>query len=144
MGSSQVRKGKTSEREFLNLLGELLGDRLARNLNQSDGGGADCLSLEGWAIEVKRHESLSVGSWWTQAQQQAERAGAVPVLAYRQSRKPWTVVLPLEQLTGKPSPHTAQLTLEGFAEIIRHTSPTPNPPDSPAQADLLATGVQLS
>ena len=97
-----------------------------------------------WAIEIKRHEQLSIGAWWRQATQQAEQAGAVPVLAYRQSRKPWAVVVPLEKLTGKPSPHTAQLTLEGFAEIIRQTSTTQNPPDSPAQADLVATGVQLS
>jgi Holliday junction resolvase len=119
VGKAQRLKGKTGEREFLNLLGELIGDRLSRNLNQSDGGGADCVSLEGWAIEVKRHESLSVGAWWRQAQRQAERAGAVPVLAYRQSRKPWAIVVPLGQLTGNPSGHTATITLEAFAEILR-------------------------
>jgi Holliday junction resolvase len=143
MGKSQRDKGKRGERDFLNQLGELLGDRLARNLNQSDGGGCDCISIPGYAIEVKRHESLSVGSWWKQAQQQAQAAGAVPVLAYRQSRKPWVVVVPLERLTGKPSPHTVQLSLEGFAEIIRQSSTIQNRPDSPARADLVATGAQL-
>jgi hypothetical protein len=79
----------------------------------------DCLSLEGYSIEIKRHESLSIGAWWKQAQEQAERVGAVPVLAYRQSRKPWAIVLPLGQLTGIPGPHTAQVSLEAFAEILK-------------------------
>ena len=53
------------------------------------------------------------------------------------------MVVPLGQLTGTESEHLATLTLEGFAEVIRQSGTIPNPPDSPAQADLLATGVQL-
>lgn len=122
MGKSQRNKGRAGERDFLNQLGELIGQRLDRNLSQSDGGGADCISLPGYAIEVKRQEQLSIGAWWKQATEQAEKAGAVPALAYRQSRKPWAVVLPLEALTGRPSPHTAQLGLEAFASIIKPKS----------------------
>lgn len=84
-------KGSRGEREFLAALGAELGEMLTRNLQQTREGGADCVQVKGWAIEVKRHESLSRPAWWRQACEQAERLGVQPMLAYRRNREPWRV-----------------------------------------------------
>lgn len=91
MSASERRKGAAGEREFLKALGAELGELLTRNLQQTREGGADCLCVKGWAIEVKRQESISRPTWWRQAVEQAERAGAQPMLAYRRNREPWRV-----------------------------------------------------
>ena len=100
MSASQRRKGAVGERQFLKALGDELGYVLQRNLQQTREGGADCLCVKGWAIEVKRQESLSRPAWWRQAVEQAERAGAQPMLAYRRNREPWRVwIKPDEDIT---------------------------------------------
>jgi len=86
----QRRKGAAAEREVLKLLGEELGQMLTRNLTQTREGGADCLAVKGWAIEVKRQERLSRPAWWRQAVEQAQRVGAEPMLLFRRSREEWT------------------------------------------------------
>ena len=90
MSASQRRKGAAAEREVLRLLGEELGQVLQRNIQQTRDGGADCLCVKGWAIEVKRQEALSRPAWWRQACEQASRVQAEPMLLYRRSRAPWT------------------------------------------------------
>ena len=90
MSAMQRRKGAAAEREVLRLLGEELGQMLQRNLSQTREGGADCLCVRGWAIEVKRQEALSRPAWWRQAVVQAERVGQEPMLLYRRSREAWT------------------------------------------------------
>ena len=99
MSKSQRTKGQCGEREFLKLLQSLLNDRgvpctLQRNYDQTAVGGADCVGLPELAIEIKRHETLSIPAWWRQAINQAEKLDRIPVLAYRQSRKPWTILVP--------------------------------------------------
>lgn len=89
-GRSSRDKGARGEREALRLLGELLGQMLTRNLEQTREGGGDCLCVKGWAIEVKRQEQLSRPKWWRQACEQASRVGAEPMLLYRRSREQWT------------------------------------------------------
>jgi hypothetical protein len=89
MSASQRRKGAAAEREVLRLLGEQLGQLLTRNLQQSREGGADCICVKGWAIEVKRQEALSRPKWWRQAVEQADRLGVQPMLVYRRSKEPW-------------------------------------------------------
>ena len=91
MGKSQRVKGATGEREVLGLLGEILQRKFERNITQSRYGGADCIDMGRIKLEVKRQERLAIKDWWEQAQRQAK--DGVPVLAYRQSRKPWTFVL---------------------------------------------------
>ncbi len=54
MSAMQRRKGAAGEREVLKLLGDELGVLLSRNLQQTREGGADCIALKGFAIEVKR------------------------------------------------------------------------------------------
>ena len=68
-------KGARGEREVLKLLGEELGIDLQRNLVQTREGGADCLCVRGFAIEIKRQERLSRPTWWRQACEQAARVG---------------------------------------------------------------------
>jgi Holliday junction resolvase len=89
MSAMQRRKGAAAEREVLRLLGAELGEVLTRNLEQTRGGGADCLCIKGFAVEVKRQEQLSRPAWWRQACEQAARTGAEPLLLYRRSREPW-------------------------------------------------------
>lgn len=93
MSAMQRSKGARAEREVLRLLGEELGQVLERNLSQTREGGADCLCVKGFAIEVKRQESLSRPAWWRQACEQADRAGAEPMLLYRRSREPWRALI---------------------------------------------------
>jgi hypothetical protein len=98
MGAMQRNKGARGERELLDLLSEELGDALAsmltegeamrRNLAQTRDSGADCICLKGWAIEVKRQESLSRPKWWRQVRKDATELGVQPMLAYRQNCKP--------------------------------------------------------
>lgn len=90
-------KGASGERELAALLTVWATEigravELARNLEQVRGGGHDLTGLEcyGLAVEVKRVEALAVDTWWRQAVRQAEKAGGlVPVLAWRQNRRPW-------------------------------------------------------
>ncbi len=88
-GAGSRNKGAAAEREVLKLLGAELGVALKRNIEQTRGGGADCLEVKGFAIEVKRQERLSRPAWWAQAIEQAQRVGAEPMLLYRRNREPW-------------------------------------------------------
>lgn len=107
-GTSSQNKGKEGEREVCDILnGEIynllkeLGKPeeecrkafsvVQRNQNQSAVGGMDLTNTLGLAIEVKRQEALSVGSWWRQCLASAKRNDEVPVLIYRQNRKPWNI-----------------------------------------------------
>lgn len=118
-GRGKRNKGANAERELLRIIGDRLGIPLSRNLTQTRNGGADCLDLPGVALEVKRCEQLQLNQWWRQAQRQAP-AGKIPVLAYRQSRKPWAIVVPLAWLTGLDfSPTaTAVIDLDSFCELL--------------------------
>ena len=89
MSAMGRNKGARAEREVLKLLGQELGVLLERNLSQTRGGGADCLEVKGWAIEIKRQESLSRPTWWRQAVEQAEKVGAEPMLLYRRNGEKW-------------------------------------------------------
>ena len=62
-----------------------------RNQNQSAVGGCDLTNVFGMSVEVKRQENLSLPAWWRQCEQAAERNRELPVLIYRQNRKPWRV-----------------------------------------------------
>lgn len=122
MGKMQRTKGATAERELLKLLSDGLGLNLTRNLTQTREGGADCDDLEGYALEIKRHETLQLTTWWRQAVEQA--GDKVPVLAYRQSRHPWLFVVPMNCLNkyfpaGNEFEFTATLSIQGFILLVR-------------------------
>lgn len=104
-----VNKGKEGEREVANILRTViekvietenyddetvstLRGLVQRNQNQSAEGGGD-INFMGISFEVKRQETLSVNQWWKQCTTSAARNGDVPILMYRQNRKPWNVVM---------------------------------------------------
>jgi Holliday junction resolvase len=110
-------KGQTGEREVSKMLNDVVSevnkernnvvikDSLAsqpfqRNQNQSAVGGHDLSNPLGLAIEVKRQETLSIEAWWKQCLKSAERFGGLPILIYRQNRKPWRVIMPANITTG--------------------------------------------
>lgn len=126
MSASQRNKGAAGERELFALLTEQLGVTVTRNLTQTRGGGADALDVPGWAIECKRQEALSIASWWTQTQRQADALSRKPALFYRQSRKPWRAVLDLHHVA--PGVFTApgslcEISLDAACQIIRELLP---------------------
>lgn len=122
MGASERRKGAGGERELFRLLKDELGVSVVRNLNQTRNGGADGEGLEGVALEVKRAKQARIGPWIAQTVEQAERAGAEPVLAYRVDRQSWRFVVRLGLLCGdfENSREWAVLSLAGFCEIYRN------------------------
>ena len=126
MSAMQRNKGSRGERELFALLSVELGIVITRNLQQSRSGGADGLDVPGWAIEVKRQESLSIPSWWVQAARQADDLRRRPVLFYRQSRLPWKAVMDLHHVA--PDIFTApgslcELALSDACTVIRESLP---------------------
>lgn len=86
-------KGRRAEIELLKLLCDELNVTAQRNRDQAANGGGDCLQIPGYCIEIKRCETLCIPAWWRQAVKQAQAAGSEPILFFRQSRKPWRVVM---------------------------------------------------
>ena len=64
-----------------------------RNQNQSAVGGNDLINTYGFAIEIKRQETLAINTWWKQCSAAAATNKETPVLLYRQSRKPWKCLM---------------------------------------------------
>jgi hypothetical protein len=97
-------KGQNGEREAGEYLASIIGtERLQRNLAQTREGGADHLGIPGLCIEVKRQETLGIQRWWEQVCRAADARHEIPVLMYRQNRKPWQFVLPASlMLVGMP------------------------------------------
>ena len=93
MGRMSRDKGAKAERELLKLLGDELGVLLQRNIQQTRAGGADCLELKGFAVEIKRQERLSRPAWWMQACEQGQRVGSEPILFYRRNREAWSALI---------------------------------------------------
>jgi Holliday junction resolvase len=89
MGTMQRSKGARAERELCAMLEAELGLKVRRNVDQARVGGADCVQVQGFAIEIKRRENLSRPTWWRQAVAQAATLGQEPMLFYRRSREPW-------------------------------------------------------
>lgn len=129
MSVSQRNKGQRGERELFGILSDLLGTCVRRNVDQARNGGADGMEVSGWAIECKRVESGFRAEWWSQAIDQAQRAGRRPALAYRASRQPWRVRLWLGDAVESVSPglHVqdvrawVETDLETFALMVRES-----------------------
>ena len=106
MAINVVNKGKGGEREVATLLNGVIvqvmtsmgygADDIAaaaktvqRNQNQTAVGGCDLTNVFGMAVEVKRQENLAIPAWWRQTIASAEKNNELPVLIYRQNRRPW-------------------------------------------------------
>lgn len=91
-------KGQRGEREAADLIQGWVNEvmtvagrqpvELKRNLMQSKEGGYDLVGISWLALEVKRHETLSVNTWWKQTLRQT-KDDQIPMLMYRQNRVPW-------------------------------------------------------
>lgn len=103
MSKMSRQKGARGEREALKWFERHFEDcnDLQRNLAQSREGGADCLTIPGIALEVKRQEKLSVPEWWRQATQQAINTNRMPVLMYRLNRCRWKFCIPASLITPR-------------------------------------------
>lgn len=118
MGSKSRDKGQRGERELFDALSDLLGFSVRRNAATRAGGGdPDSFSLPGWAPEVKRAEKF-LSSYWQQANEQALKIGAEPVLFYRANRQPWTVFVRAELLTNLFD-GVVRISLEQYAQLYR-------------------------
>lgn len=96
MSRAERAKGIVGEREVADLLRsfELPVDRTVQNSGFFLRG--DLTGVEGFHIEVKRHETLRLPTWIRQAE--SECGDAVPVVAFRQNRGQWYATLPLRDL----------------------------------------------
>lgn len=110
MSASQRTKGAAAEREICKLLSDELGVTVRRNVDQARSGGADCVEIRGFAIEVKRREALSRPSWWAQTVKQADALGLEPLLLYRRSREPWRAMLYRHNADPADVPFEAAIT----------------------------------
>ena len=98
MSRMAKNKGANAEREVAKLIFEGTGVEVVRNLEQTRGGGYDLVGIDFLAIEVKRQETLCLPAWWRQTLKQAGN-DKIPVLVYRQNRKPWTWVVGMDKQT---------------------------------------------
>jgi Holliday junction resolvase len=96
MSKSQRNKGQRGERELCSLLSDELGVVVKRNLSQTRAGGADCIEIPGWSIEIKFQETLKLNEWWQQTLDQAD--SEEPILFYRKSRQPWKAMVNLSSI----------------------------------------------
>jgi len=89
-GKSSRTKGSMAEREFAALLvaAGFKGERTGRNGRTSEDVTHD---IPGVHLEVKRRETLALPEWLRQAQKDC--GSLEPVVAFRQSRQPWRVVV---------------------------------------------------
>lgn len=128
MTVNQRDKGQRGEREFCRAISEYLGETIQRQLGAARDGGCDVV-IGMWAVEVKHVEIVRLTDWWQQAFKQAREANLYPALAYRQSRQPWRVIVPLDVLLFGETQwelcdldHTATISLSGFSTVVRETT----------------------
>ena len=127
------QKAAAAERDVANIHNYFFKDKklknsdggiltLKRNLMQSAEGGYDLIGLSFLALEVKRQEILSLPAWWRQTTKQAA-CGQSPVLWFKQSRKPWRVILPVD-IGLPPKPLTkdllkSEVTIERYFKWLK-------------------------
>lgn len=104
MGKMQRSKGQVGEREVAKKFKDDLGIDAKRNLQQTQNGGYDLAGIPFFAVEVKRHETLSIGTWWKQALKQGETMQRMPLLIYRRNREQWWCVMTLDSVKGILAP----------------------------------------
>lgn len=97
-GRSSRNKGANAERELAKIIGERLGITMHRTpLSGGMSWKGDIQGWQGFHVEAKRCERLSIPSWVAQSEADCPD-GSVPLVVFRQSREPWRVVLRLDHL----------------------------------------------
>lgn len=88
---SVSRKAERGAQQAAALLRDLTGHQVER------GEGAHLIGLPCWCIKVARTKTCGptlMARWWTDAVQQAQLAGRVPLLLVRADRGQWSAVWP--------------------------------------------------
>jgi len=106
MGRINIRtKGAVGEREFCKWLYDNMNVPMpTRNLEQVRSGGSDVTDIEPFYFEVKRCEILDFDSWWRQVVVECKKEftyQAVPVVCFRQNRKPWEFLISAKEIGCK-------------------------------------------
>ncbi len=128
-------KGQRGEREVAQMLNSIIFDvcqslnmtedecqramtTVQRNQNQTAVGGNDLTNCFGLSIEVKRQEALAVNTWWAQCLAAAQRNRELPVLMWKQNRRPWRIqtyaVLPTPRQVQAPDWIVCQFDIDTF------------------------------
>jgi len=121
LGKSERAKGANAEREFVGILNDALfgsGKAVKRNLDQTRDGGCDAwISVAGkpMAIEIKRQEALRINAWLDQVKSVTADLHAV---AFRTSRNPWSVCLPIETFLTLIREHELEPAAKPRAKIV--------------------------
>ena len=123
-GRGRRAKGHNGELQFAKLLTTSLKLKkpLTRNIDQVRFGGADIMSLEPFAIEVKRCQTFNFPAWHKQAENQTTLANPVPVLAYRRNNQKWRINMRSKDLLKKrliKKDEWITITLEQFLKIAK-------------------------
>lgn len=132
-------KGQTAERDVAAMLNAIIYEvcvklgmpqadcdkalrTVQRNQNQTAVGGNDLTNCLGLSIEVKRQEELSINTWWKQCVSAARRNNELPVLIWKQSRKPWRVMTYGQAYLpgGGTVQVTMQISVEDFKVWFSH------------------------
>lgn len=94
------RKGANSERELAGILTaglQALGHDIEVRRTPASGGKTkgDLYGLPGYHVEAKRREKIAIHQWMAQAEADAPE-GSIPLVIFRRSHEPWSVVLSLD------------------------------------------------
>lgn len=86
-------KGQNFERKMSKMFNESFGLATERNLQQSINGGDDLIGVPFFSIELKKHNTKAIGTWWKQCAESARRQSKMPVLIYEMPRQKPTIVM---------------------------------------------------
>lgn len=115
------KKGKRGEDNFCKWLDKNLGIIARREHFQATGHDAD-VHTEDFLFEVKRHEKPNLDSFWYQvivAKQHHSNKDLIPVVAYRENRKPWKFLIPANLIGVKLGYiHLSEKVFVEFAKTI--------------------------
>lgn len=92
--------GQNFERKMAKMFNESFGIDCQRNLQQSINGGDDLLGVPFFSIELKKHKTKAIGTWWRQCEESARRQAKMPVLIYEPPRKKPIVVMRKTDVLG--------------------------------------------
>lgn len=93
-------KGQNFERKMSKMFNESFGLPTERNLQQSVNGGDDLMGVPFFSIELKKHNTKAIGTWWKQCAESARRQSKMPVLIYEMPRQKPTVVMRIEDVSA--------------------------------------------
>ena len=124
MGRSSREKGKRGEREFAAFLRDLgIEARRTQQFSGTEGTADVSSSLEGVHFEVKRYAGIAAVRFLEQAERD-RRPGDLPVVAMREDRGEWTVMVRAKHLEEMAKKIVAALEM---SRGMSATSPASSP-----------------